>query len=100
MQWTTPKTEGDSPMTTTSLTADDVRSAVLRWPGLYEDPLGRRFMGMPVSQAPKQLIECGWRNVSRLDKCDFEKMGLEIVTARYVGGVKPKKFCDVIVASR
>ena len=29
---------------------------------------------------------------------DFQKMGLKIVEARYVGGARPKRFCLVVVA--
>lgn len=81
------------------LDAQAVRDAILKWPGRYETEDGRIFQGMPVSQTPSQLVDCGWRNVSRLDRSDFERMGLEVVRARYVGGARPKRFCDVIVAS-
>ncbi len=80
-----------------------VETAIAKWPGLYQDQTGNLFYGMPVSQVPSQLRECGWKNVSRLDESDFRKMGLEILTARYVGGVKPyvdrvrpKQFCRVV----
>lgn len=79
------------------LQADDVRKAIMKWPGLYEDETGNQFLGMPVSQVPSQLIQCGWRNVSHLDQYDFKALGLEIRTARYVGGVHKKRFCEVVV---
>lgn len=82
------------------LTKDQVQSAIMRWPGWYETESGERFQGMPVSQLPKQLIDCGWRNVSRLDRSDFRALGLEVVSARYVGGARPKRFCDVVIAQR
>jgi hypothetical protein len=82
------------------LNAFKVLKAIMAWPGRYEDEGGNRFEGMPVSQVPSQLIREGWRNVSHLAESDFEDMGLEIVTARYVGGVRPKKFCQVVVAKR
>jgi hypothetical protein len=81
------------------LTADAVKAAILKWPGLYETKTGEKFYGMPVSQVPSQLVDAGWRNVSRLDGSDFSAMGLRIVTARYVGGAHAKRFCDVVVAS-
>ncbi len=80
------------------LNAKVICAAILQWPGLYETPEGRRFAGMPVSQVPSQLRDCGWRRVSHLDEHDFKKMGLEMVDARYVGGVRPKRFCRVVVA--
>lgn len=80
------------------LTGEEVIKSILKWPGRYEDTSGRVFLGMPVSQVPSQLIQTGWKNVSRLDRSDFEKLGLGIVEARYVGGVRPKKFCWVVVA--
>lgn len=80
------------------ITAEDVVIAIMRWPGLYEDPAGNRFQGMPVSQVPTQLRDCGWRNVQRYDRHYFRDLGLEVRRARYVGGVRPKRFCDVVVA--
>ena len=81
----------------TALTKDRVIEAIMKWPGRYEAKDGTIFLGMPVSQVPSQLRDCGWRNVSNLDGCDLMKMGLKIVTARYVGGVRAKRFCDVVV---
>ena len=81
------------------LNADEVRAAILAWPSLYQTEAGTFFRGETVSGTPKRLREAGWRNVSRLDRRDFEKMGLKIVTARYVGGTSPKRYCDVIVAA-
>lgn len=72
--------------------------AIMKWPGRYETDTGQRFWGMPVSEVPSQLIREGWRNVSHLDESDFRDMGLLIVTARYVGGTRPKRFCRVVVA--
>lgn len=80
------------------LTAETVRAAIMKWPGLYEARDGTKFKGMPVSQVPSQLVQCGWRNVSRLDEHDFRKMGLMVEEARYVGGAHPKRFCQVVVA--
>jgi hypothetical protein len=78
----------------------EVIGAILEWPGLYETEGGDLLLGMPVSQVPSQLINCHWRNVSRIDESDLKRMGLEIVTARYVGGCSPKRFCRVAVAER
>ena len=80
------------------MTKDDVVRAIMQWPGRYETQAGVRFSGMPVSEVPKQLRACGWRNVSHLDQSDFIAMGLKVVTARYIGGARPKRFCDVVVA--
>jgi hypothetical protein len=80
------------------LDATAVRAAILQWPGLYETEAGERYQAMPVSQVPSQLRDCGWKNVPRFDKSDFRRMGLKIVTARYIGGARPKRFCDVVVA--
>lgn len=81
------------------LTAEVVKTAILDWPGRYAMEDGTVFLGMPASQVPSQLSQAGWRNVSRLDEYDFEKMGLQVVKARYVGGGRPKKFCRVVVAN-
>lgn len=82
-----------------TLNAEAVKTAILQWSGLYEADDGRKFQGCTVSGTPKQLIDGGgWKNVSHLDEHDFRAMGLEIVWARYVGGARPKRFCQVIVA--
>jgi hypothetical protein len=70
----------------------------MKWPGRYQTQAGANFWGMPVSQVPAQLRECGWRNTSRLDEHDLRDLGLVVVTARYVQGARPKKFCRVVVA--
>lgn len=80
------------------MTQQDVIQAILAWPGLYETAEGRLFQGAPVSEVPTRLREARWRNVSRLDRFDLKHLGLEIVEARYVGGARPKRFCDVVVA--
>jgi hypothetical protein len=80
------------------LTKQAIIKAVLNWPGRYQTEAGGKFWGMPVSEVPKQLRETGWRNVSHLDEYDLKKLGCVIVTARYVGGVHPKRFCRVVVA--
>lgn len=81
------------------LTAQAVKDAIMKWPGLYETEDGLKFKGSPVSEVPTRLREARWRNVSHLDASDFEAMGLEIVRARYIGGAHPKRFCDVVVAA-
>lgn len=81
------------------LKAEDVRKAIMAWPGLYETKKGFKFKGLPVSEVPACLRDAGWKNVSRLDASDLKKLGLKIVTARYIGGVRPKKFCLVVVAA-
>jgi hypothetical protein len=80
------------------LTKENVVAAIMKWPGLYRTEDGIEFKGMPVSRVPSQLRECGWRNVSGLDKHELKKIGLDVVRARYVGGASPKRFCDVVVA--
>lgn len=80
------------------LTADAVKAAILKWPGRYETKSGETFLAVPVSQMASQLRDAGWRNVSRLDEHDFRALGLRVVEARYTGGVRPKRFCTVVVA--
>lgn len=80
------------------LDAAAVKAAIMGWPGLYETDAGLRFLGAPVSETPKLLREAGWRRVGRLDMGDLERMGLQVVHARYVGGAHPKRFCWVVVA--
>jgi hypothetical protein len=70
----------------------------MTWPGLYETESGFKFKGCPISEIPKRLRENGWRGVPRLDSYECRRMGLKVVKARYVGGVYPKQFCDVVLA--
>lgn len=66
------------------------------WP--YETEQGDRFIGCPVSQLPVLLREVGWKNVSR-DYSDYYALrdfGMTILTARYVGGARPKRFVHVV----
>jgi hypothetical protein len=80
----------------TTLTAKHITDAILKWPGRYETEAGRLILGAPVSQVAAQLRDAGWRNLGRgFDPADF---GVTIVRARYVGGARPKRFCDVVVA--
>jgi hypothetical protein len=87
-----------TPKTRRALSKQDVIDATKRWPCSYESETGLRFIGATVTETPKRLIEAGWRNVSHLDESDFLEMGLRVVTARYVGGARPKRFCRVIIA--
>ncbi len=67
---------------------------------LYETRQGELFCGCPVSQLPAVLRAAGWRNVGRdySDVYALKDHGLKTVIARYRGGVRPKRFCDVVVA--
>lgn len=81
-------------------TVDEIKAAILKWPGRYETEAGEVFLGCPVSQLPSQLRDAGWRNIGR-DYSDFYALkdyGLRVVRARYVGGARPKRFCDVVFA--
>jgi len=79
------------------ITKQAVIAAILAWPSLYESQSGRKFFGWTVSGMPQRLREEGWRRVN-MGKRDFENLGLEIVVARYIGGVRPKRCWYVIVA--
>jgi hypothetical protein len=82
------------------ITANDIRKAILGWPGLYEARDGKQYLACPVSQIPGRLRDERWRNVGRdfSDSRFLQKMGLQVIEARYIGGVHAKKFCDVVVA--
>jgi hypothetical protein len=76
-----------------------VIEAIMNWPGLYETEDGEQFKGSPVSEVPRRLLDVGWRNVSHLDdEHEMTRLGLRVVTARYVGGARAKRFCRVVVA--
>jgi hypothetical protein len=80
------------------LTAEEVRAAIMQWAGLYQTEQGAEFRGAPVSEVPARLRDAGWRNVSRVDESELQALGLRIVRARYVGGARPKRLCQVVVA--
>lgn len=67
---------------------------------LYESSQGELFYGCPVSMLPEVLRAAGWRNVGRdySDLYALKDFGAKTVTARYRGGARPKRFCDVVVA--
>lgn len=81
------------------LTAEAVKAAIMKWPGRYETEEGRQIWGVPVSGLATALREAGWRNVPPFDSYECKKMGLEVVSARYVGGARPKRFCEGVVAA-
>ncbi|MDX2277749.1 MAG: hypothetical protein NW206_20040 [Hyphomonadaceae bacterium] len=64
----------------------------------YEDTSGKVWIGAPVSEIASRLRDNGWRNVGRIDASDLRKLGLTVLSARYVSGVRAKRFCDVVVA--
>lgn len=83
-----------------ALNAEHVKQAIMKWPGLYETNGGIKVLAVPVSQMTKQLREAGWRGLGRQfgDASIYEAFGLQVVEARYIGGVRLKAFCDVVVA--
>jgi hypothetical protein len=60
---------------------------------LYESVHDELFIGCPVSEMPRLLRDAGYR-VSRF--WDAKDAGLRVVVARYVGGARPKRHCDVV----
>lgn len=81
------------------ISKQDIVNAILAWPGRYETPDGRKFLGTPVSQIPERLRAENWRGVAYFDdRSTLRSFGLEIVEARYIGGARPKRFCAVVVA--
>ena len=83
------------------ITSQIITDAIMKWlPGWYETRDGTQFKGAPVSTIPSILRDAGWRNVSDLnDDYRLKKLGLMVEEARYVGGARPKRFCQVVVAS-
>lgn len=64
----------------------------------YEIRTGELIAACPVSMVPSSLREAGWRNVSQIDAYELKQLGMKIVEAQYVGGVrKTGKFIDVVV---
>jgi hypothetical protein len=83
-----------------TLDADKVRAAIMSWPNWpqhYETGGGRRFYGMPVALIPDLLAACGWESVQHLGERGLAKMGLTIVSARYVGSAHPNNFFRAVV---
>ncbi len=65
-------------------------------PGLYQTEAGRKFIGQAVSCVGSALTGAGFRGLSKVDARDLRALGLEIVTARYIGG-RPGRFVDCLV---
>lgn len=81
-----------------AITANDVKSAIEKWPSRYETREGRIVIGDAVSRVSAALRDDGWRRVPRFDRGDLRDLGLEIVEAQYVNGARPTgKFVAVVV---
>lgn len=82
------------------MTPQEIVAAIMKWPYLYETRDGKRLRGCPVSELPRVLRDAGYKNVGRgySDYYALKDHGVTLVEARYIGGVRPKKFCDVVVA--
>lgn len=82
------------------ISKEQILAALLKggcWHYLTEG--GMEFIGCPVSRVPNVMRKAGWRHLGRhwSDRSTLKEYGLTVVTARYVGGVRPKRFCDVVV---
>ena len=76
---------------------DGVSAAIDSWPCWYETRTGKAILAARLADIKKEMVEAGWRNVSRLDESDLKKMGFKIAEAQYIGGVKKTgRFISVV----
>lgn len=80
------------------MTKEHIHKAIDVWAHRYADKDGNLFIGVKLSDLKTNLRSNGWKNVSRLDMSDVKNLGVEVVTAQYVGGARPTgKFCEIAV---
>lgn len=84
-----------------TVTDEQIKAGIIKalssWSCRYEAETGEIFIGNRVADVLKTMREQGWKNVSRIDGYDFEKLGFRVVKARYVGGVRTKAFAREVV---
>lgn len=72
---------------------------ILQRGSIYVDKDGKRCNAEPLHRLRSELRYAGWRNVSRLDYDDFERMGCLIVHASYACSYrKPSKRLIQVIA--
>jgi hypothetical protein len=77
---------------------EGVKKALESWPCRYADRNGKEFIANRLSDVKSTMIEQGWRNVSRLDEGDMERMGFRVIEATYTQGARPTgKYIRVVV---
>ena len=76
-----------------------ILDAVAQWPSRYETESGEVFMGRLLEDAKSDMIRKGWRGISgwRLDADDVKQLGIRVVRARYIGGVRKKGFAHDVI---
>lgn len=74
-----------------------ISEAIDSYPNWYENRNGKAILAARLADIKQELRQNGWRNVSRLDESDVEKMGFKTTEAQYIGGVrKTGRFCKVV----
>lgn len=75
-----------------------IEDGIRAWPSRYADRQGKMWIAARLADIKSNMIEKGWRNVSRLDEGDLEDMGFKIVEATYTQSVRPTgKYIRVVV---
>ena len=77
--------------------ADGMRKALSTTWAIYETADGRRFKGNRLDDVKTEMRVHGWKNVSRIDADDAKALGLTVVEARYMSGVKAKAYAREVV---
>ena len=75
-----------------------IEDGIRAWPCRYQDRQGKTWIAARLADIKSNMVEKGWRNVSRLDEGDLEHMGFKIVEATYTQGARPTgKYIRVVV---
>lgn len=81
-----------------AITAADITAAIAKRHFPYALTDGSTVSACAVSEVADALRDNGWRRVGRFDRFDIRDLGLKVVSAQYVGGVRPTgRFIDVVV---
>ena len=81
----------------TNITKEDVYKAIAKYPSRYAAKDGTMYQGNTLSFLQDNLRAIGWRNVSRFDMYDAEKLGVKIIDGTYASGGKTGKYVKVAV---
>lgn len=77
---------------------DGIRKGLESWSHLYITKEGRKVKANRLAEVKTQMREAGWRNVSRIDERECQRLGFEVVNAYYGQRARTvKRFCDVVV---
>jgi hypothetical protein len=76
-----------------------ILKAAGQWACRYETETGEVFLGRILEETKRDMVADGWEGISgyRLDSSDCQQLGIRIVRARYIGGVRKKAYAREVI---